>query len=129
MRVVTRAGMSAGRLHTLGIPTHAHGRHGAHADVGVGAVVRGAEGALRADGAEEGRDAVREPLAPAEAHRGHGVLDGGLRYGHLVRHGLLHPLFWLWDVAQEPGMLLKKDPSNGLLSCGNEHSERGRAVP
>jgi hypothetical protein len=71
--------------------------------------IGGTEGAFGAHGAEEGGEAIRETLAPAEAHRRDGVGDGVLGDcgdDFAVRKGLSHPAFAIRDVAEEPPVAL-----------------------
>lgn len=68
-----------------------------------------AEGAFRAHGAEEGGEAIRETLTPAEAYWRDGVRDGVLGDcgdDFAVRKGVSHPAFAIRDVAEKPSVAL-----------------------
>ena len=70
----------------------------------------GAEGALRANGAQERRETISQSLAPAEAHRRNGVRDCILCDGGddlAVRKGLPYPALTVWNVAEEPSVTLE----------------------
>ena len=73
-------------------------------------VTCGAERALGAHGAQERRETVSQPLAPAEAHRRNGIRDCVLCDGGdnlAVRKGLPYPTLTVWNVAEEPSVALE----------------------
>jgi hypothetical protein len=70
----------------------------------------GAEGALRAHGAQERRETIGQPLAPAEAHRRNGIRDCILcdcGDDLAARKGLPYPALTVWNIAEEPSVALK----------------------
>ena len=70
----------------------------------------GAEGALRAHGAQERRKTISQSLAPAEAHRGNGIRDCILCDGGddlAVGKGLPYPAVTVWNIAEEPSVTLE----------------------
>jgi hypothetical protein len=70
----------------------------------------GTEGALWAHGAQERRETISQPLAPAEAHWRDGIRDCILCDSDdnlAVRKGLPYPALTVWDVAEEPSVTLE----------------------